>query len=132
MPDVEPVELVSEVTDFAERLAQYTLEEIKLFDVFKDVFNKKYDSVFKEQKALLNFLSNEREIKEHNAKYLLGAKSYKRALWKHSDLTSIDVNSIMNGFIRPVEARALKESRVDAKIPKNLNWTSLGYVSPGK
>lgn len=80
---------------------------------------------------MLNFLINQREINQHNLKYEAGLVSFSRAVWENSDLTAREVNSLMNGFKRPIEARLAKEHEIPFKAPKSLNWAKRGYVTAG-
>jgi hypothetical protein len=118
-----------------DEITKYTLDEIASFDVFKKLFNKTYSSVLKEQKALLNYLVNQRDIKVHNLKFKSGAATFNRELWELSDLSAQDVNTFLNRFIRPVEAKAAKNNDEDEDeeiIPKSVNWVKRGFVTPGK
>lgn len=118
-------------------IAKYTLEEIRNFDLFKVRFNKTYPSKTKEKSALLNFLINQKEINEHNIKYKTGLTTFLRALWQYSDLPKTEINLYLNGFIRPVQAKSVKNSYEDyeddyiEKLPKSVNWVNQGYVTPG-
>lgn len=80
---------------------------------------------------MLNFLVNQRDIKEHNLKYKAGLVSFLRGIWEHSDMTAEDVNKRMNGFKRPVEAKLVKEHEISLKTPKSLNWNTRGFVTAG-
>lgn len=98
----------------------------------KDDFNWTYGNVREEQLGILNFLSNLREINEHNLRHKAGLVSYTRSLSFLSDKSISFINEYMNGFIRPVQTRAYKQDEVDFVPPKTLNWVTRGFVTPGK
>lgn len=71
------------------------------FDTFTNLFHKKYDSEERKNRALLNFLFNQRDITEHNEKYEEGLVSFTRAPCEYSDMTEDEVNTLVNGFTKP-------------------------------
>lgn len=118
------------------KTAENSLDEIQSWDDFKKAFNKSYPNALVEEGALLSFLINLEEIQEHNFKYYLGLTTFSRALWQFSDMSAEEVDIFINGFIRRVEAKAVKKSREDYEedaenLPTSVNWVDEGYVTPG-
>lgn len=102
------------------------------FDMFKEMFEKTYQNAGAEQKALQNFLFNQKDINRHNVQYTAGNVLYSRALWEHSDLSTEEVNKYMNGFIRPVVTKSsTQETKNEVKSPRSLNWVRKGFVTKG-
>lgn len=122
---------IPEVKEFARKLSEFSFDEVKVFDFFKENFQKDYENVAEEHSALLKFLSNQRKIREHNARYNKGLETFKMDVWRFSDLSSEEINAAMNGFIRPVQAKAKALDKIDIVPPKFVNWTAEGYVTSG-
>lgn len=110
---------------------QHIIDNIMTFDMFKETFKKTYKNVGAEQKALQNFVLNQKEISRHNIEYTAGKVSYTRALWEYSDLSTEEVNKHMNGFVRPITTRASQDTENVVKPPKSLNWVKKGFVTKG-
>jgi hypothetical protein len=53
------------------------------------------------------------------------------AVWRFSDLASSEINESMNGFVRPVQAKARALDKIDIEPPNFVNWTAEGYVTAG-
>lgn len=95
-----------------------------------------------EKKAMDNFFRQKKDIDEHNRKYELGEVSFKRALWKKSDLTNEERERKLEGFIIPeydfenfeVEERAISTG-IDSNYPPgppNIDFNEQGFVTPIK
>ena len=95
------------------------------------VFKKSYDTVVDEQKALKNFLFNKQAIQTHNLNFFAGTESFSRGIWEYSDWLVDELNELLNGFKRPVMAKSLPDDIKNIRnVPKSLNWTAKGYVTP--
>lgn len=95
-----------------------------------------------EKKAMDNFFRQKKDIDEHNRKYELGEVSFKRALWKKSDLTNEERERKLEGFIIPeyefenfeVEERAISTG-IDSNYPPgppSIDFNEQGFVTPIK
>lgn len=111
---------------------QHTVDNLLTFDMFKEVFKKTYATADAEQKALENFLFNQKDINRHNAEFAAGRVPYLRGLWDYSDLSSEEVNKYMNGFKRPVTTRAATDTLDETNPPDSVNWVKKGFVTNGK
>lgn len=124
-------EVVTDVAEFTQELINYTVEEVLMFEVFKKTFNKTYPSSSQEKTSLLNFLSNQRDIKTHNKKYAAGIVTFSVSLNAYSDMPPEEVSKRLNGFILPVTTRALKDEKFSFVPPESLNWVTKGFVTKG-
>ncbi|CAO1415997.1 unnamed protein product [Diamesa tonsa] len=107
------------------------LDDLQIFEMFKKVFKKSYDTVVDEQKALKNFLFNKQSIQTHNLNFFAGTESFSRGIWEYSDWLVNELNELLNGFRRPVMAKSLPDDIKNMRnLPKSINWTAKGYVTP--
>lgn len=99
-----------------------------------------------ENRALLNFLFNQRDIDEHNEKYEEGLETFSRGPCEYSDLTQDEVNTFVNGFVKPMNLEVNfdddheeeedevsdiheRKKRNINEDPVDLNYIDEGYVN---
>lgn len=110
--------------------------------ILKAKYRKNYKSARDEKKAMDNFFRQKEDIDEHNRKYELGEVSFKRALWKKSDLTNEERKRELEGFIEPeyefedflVEERAITTG-IESYYPPgppSIDFNQQGFVTPIK
>lgn len=86
-------------------------------------------------------METKRDIDEHNRKYARGEATYKRALWKKSDLFREERVKLLNGFIEPAveydqfvvrPRQVVASSTVYPTGPDSYNAVALEHVTPIK
>lgn len=101
------------------------------FKEWKARFNKNYNSLEDEQKAMDTMLKNQDDIDQHNQKFKAGKVTFERGLWNRSDL-SFDEKKQVLASAKSLESNSSKllqaaPSKFKAS-PTSLNWTDLGLV----
>jgi len=71
-----------------------------------------YATLELENIALLNFLTNQRDVDEHNKKFKSGLVSYRRAVCEYSDMSTDDMNKYINKFHMPEIKRNRRKKKV--------------------
>ena len=98
------------------------------------VNNKKlYRNAQDEIKSIRTFLKNKKDIDKHNKKFESGDEQYSQGLWDRSDLTSVEINYLMNKWEAAgpyVKPKSISDDvPVNFNAPNFVNWTAQGYVT---
>jgi C1A family cysteine protease len=75
------------------------------------------------------------DIDAHNERFSNGEEAYQQGVNEYSDLSVDSFNNKLNGFIQTeLTERVLPipNGLAMARIPRSLNYTALGYVTPVK
>lgn len=110
-----------------------TAEERGHFKTWKDSFQKKYRSRDEEEDALEKMLENKAKIDAHNKLAAQGKVTYRRALWKYSDLDNDEKKKFLGGLSPPPELRSLPASPEIPQFPKgplSVDWRKQNLVGP--
>lgn len=100
---------------------------------FKGNNNKLYKNAQDEIKSIRTFLKNKKDIDKHNKKFESGDEQYSQGLWDRSDLTSVEINNLMNKW--EAAGPYVKPKSISDDVPVNfiapnfVNWTAQGYVT---
>lgn len=108
-----------------------TPEDRKLFKAWRLKYKKKYNSPEEEKEAFLKFLENSDKIDEHNELYESGEVTFKRGLWKYSDMSPEEKAANLGGIILPPESRSLPEPAALPQFPvgpPSVDWGKKGLV----
>lgn len=121
------------LTFFVVSSAAWTDEQERKFQKWKTAYNKKYETLEAEQKAKDAMLQNDGKIEEHNKRFKEGKETFKRGLWKRSDLSFEEKQKLLasaknfpsnsSNLLQAAPRRSLK-----ASIPESVNWAKLGMV----
>lgn len=102
------------------------------FQAWKSAFNKSYESPEAEQQAMEKMLSNDDEIEAHNNRFRTGKETFKRGLWKRSDLSLEEKKKLLTGYKEiPATSQTLQAGPNKNNLknaPPSLNLTALGLV----
>lgn len=102
------------------------------FQAWKSTFNKTYESTEAEQQAMEKMFSNDDEIEAHNNRFRSGKETFKRGLWKRSDLSLEEKKKLLTGSKEiPTTSQALQAAPKKNNLknpPPSLNLTALGLV----
>lgn len=114
---------------------EISAEDKKIFDEWKNEYNKSYGSEEEEKKAMNCVLRESKEVEEHNRLYEQGKKTYMVGLNEHSDIEEEDFEKLLFGYIEEEEEEGQKSrsTRDTAKFPKgpdSIDWTAKGLVGP--
>ena len=91
--------------------------------------------------ARARLLVAKQDIDEHNKKYARGEATYKRALWKKSDISREERVKLLNGFIEPAieydqfvvrTRQAVANSIIYPTGPDSYDSVAFGHVTPIK
>lgn len=106
--------------------------EKNAFAMWKQTFKKEYGSPRDEMVAYKNFCENRDRYEKHNKRYREGKETYRIALQSDSDKPLFTLTKSLNLARVPREKVSNVKARdiFPAIVPKNLNYTSMGYVSP--
>jgi len=110
-----------------------TLEERNKFNQWRRQFKKNYNSLDDEDEAIAKYLTNKDNIDEHNKLFEEGQVTFKRAIWRHSDLSDEDKISTLMGLAIPpdYETRSLPQPADLPQYPPGpeyVNWVERGLV----
>lgn len=113
--------------------AAWTDEQERKFQKWKTAYNKKYETPEAEQKARDAMLQNDGKIEEHNKRFKEGKETFKRGLWKRSDLSYEEKKKLLASAKNfPSNSSNLLQAaprrRLKAPIPESVNWAKLGMV----
>lgn len=101
--------------------------------ILQKFFSK--DSNITIEDASKNLDANMRFIEGHNARADRKEVSYREDVWEYSDLSTVEINENMNGFVA-LKLRSVSErfnffpNFQNVSIPNAINWTSRGAVTP--
>lgn len=102
------------------------------FQAWKSAFNKNYESPEAEQQAMDKMLNNDDEIEAHNNRFRTGKETFKRGLWKRSDLSLEEKKKLLTGSKEiPTTSQTLQAAPKKNNLknpPPSLNLTALGLV----
>lgn len=106
----------------------YTLNE---FIAFKLKFVKTYANNAAELVALTNFKVNLLLTDQHNLLFASSLTTYTMGIWEYSDLSSLDMQQMMMGYLTMPVGRAVEAGATDypSNTPANINYTAQGYVT---
>lgn len=119
-------------------VSTFTETERSEFEKFKGKFKKKYKTPEKDIEAMTNFLKCSKKVAAHNSNE---SKTYKTAVYNHSDLSKEDFKKYMTGFkpdVNPDDVkitRKLKLSNGNEIIMKNFeedNSVKNSYVKSSR
>lgn len=68
-------------------------------------------------------------MEEQNEKFRKGLSKFEEDVWDHSDMEADEFSQEFNGYIGMRSARSSYEDYPSENIPRNLNYTALGFVS---
>jgi C1A family cysteine protease len=112
--------------------AAWREDQERKFQKWKKDYNKNYQTTEDEEKAKDAMLSNDEQIEEHNKRFKEGKESFKRGLWKRSDLSFNEKKKILaNAKDFPSNSSNLLQARprkMKSAAPSALNWTEKGLV----
>lgn len=116
-------------------LARSTIYEDFEWKSYKLNFDKSYDNEDEESLRKQIFLNNKNAIDEHNERWLVGDEDYEMEVNEYTDMLneefeldeSDDTDDSEDYEAEPTDY--LNEI-VDIRIPRHVNWTQLGAVSP--
>merc|ERR1712002_372417 len=114
------------------------------WDLYKIQHEKKYETDVEENFRMKIFAENRLKVAAHNKLYEQGKKTYWLKINKYSDMLGSEFRSMMNGFkgynssvrlgASPHHAHSVNygEPDDDIVLPKAVNWTEKGAVTPVK
>lgn len=113
-------------------MKQWQPEQQAKFQAWKASFNKSYQSVDDERRAMDSMLQNQKEIEAHNKKFRAGKETFERGVWKRSDLSFNEKQKLLTGTKQlPSEPDRVVRQANKIKLksaPKSLNWVTAGRV----
>jgi C1A family cysteine protease len=111
-----------------------SVENLRIFNEWKEQYDKQYATQAKEDEAILKLLEEKRKIDAHNELYDRGEVSYRQKLFKYSDLNTEEKTEILTGLaVPPEEVFGISGRSAQPTFPpgpSSVNWTSLGLVAP--
>lgn len=129
-PSTVPVPAVTELP------ADFTPEEISAFNEWKEKFGVEYATEAEEIIAMAQMLKNKKKIDDHNKKFDEGEFTFRRALFKYSDLSRAEKKNYLTGLAVPpkekekVCLRSLPALPQFSQGPAYVNWVEKGLVGP--
>lgn len=110
-----------------------SVEEKKKFKAWRNNFHKQYASQAEEDAAMEKMLANKEKIDAHNKLHDEGKVTFRRGLWKHSDMSDDDKKKFLLGAEPPPETRsapALPDLQAFPSGPDEVDWVTEGLVGP--
>lgn len=101
------------------------------FKAWKQAYKKVYDTPESEQQAMDKLLKNDDEIEDHNQRFRSGKETFKRGLWKRSDLSFEEKQRLLTGSKQIPAASQLLQAAPAQSLknpPSFLNLTAAGLV----
>ncbi|XP_055853688.1 cathepsin L-like isoform X2 [Episyrphus balteatus] len=112
------------------------------WNMFKHTYGKNYTNETEENFRMKIFLDNKDKIEKHNLKHTKGLVSFTLGLNKYADLMYDEFYTLVNGYNLSLEMNQYMEmmpeegidyvSLSNTTLPKSVNWTELGAVTPVK
>lgn len=110
-----------------------TVEELGKFKSWRTKFQKKYKSQAEENEAIEKMLANKEKIDAHNKLEEQGKETFRRGLWKFSDLSLEEKDKLLNGVVVPPETRSAPAPPELPQFPvgpSSVDWGKKGLVGP--
>nr|AGL33707.1 cathepsin L4 [Sinonovacula constricta] len=106
----------------------------RLFQVFRETFDKKYDNVFEHLYRRSIFQDNLQYIEEHNRQFAKGKYSYTLGVNEFTDLKHEEFLELYTSRITIVTSINMSQvgSEYDVEVPDTVDWRTKGYVTPVK
>ena len=121
--------IVANCVQGSQRMLQ---KDMRMFKQWKLKFDKKYANALEEEKAMLKWLKNKKDIDEQNLIYKKGESTFKSALFKYSDMSYEEKRQGLMGVSVPPEQKL--DVSVQVLMPPfpvglaAINWVTLGRV----
>lgn len=115
------------------RKRERTLSERNKFKAWRNNFKKQYANQTDEDVAMEKMLTNKEKIDAHNKLHEEGKISFRRGLWKHSDMSSEDKKKFLLGLSVPPTVRSApvpSNLPVYPPGPSSVDWKAKGLVGP--
>lgn len=112
---------------------EITDAERRLFRAWCHKFGKQYKTQADEDSALKKYLANKAIIDEHNKLHDDGKVSFRRGLWKYSDMSEDEKNKFLTGVKVPPQKRSAPFAPSLPQFPpggSSVNWATKGLVGP--
>ncbi|XP_055906562.1 cathepsin L-like [Eupeodes corollae] len=128
---------------FAESLESFQINIDGDWNLFKVKYGKHYKNEAEENYRMKTFFENKDKIEKHNEKYAKGLVSFTLGLNKYADLLYDEFYNYVNGYNSSNEnnqyiRKTMPEEGIDYvsplnfTLPKSINWTERGAVTPVK
>ncbi|KOX72663.1 Cathepsin L [Melipona quadrifasciata] len=108
---------------------------------FKMEHNKIYKNDIEERFRMKIFMDNKHKIAKHNGNYEMKKVPYKLKMNKYGDLLHHEFVNTLNGFNKSINTQLRSERSLSSaafiepanvELPKSIDWTKLGAVTPVK
>ncbi|KAK1127720.1 hypothetical protein K0M31_003213 [Melipona bicolor] len=108
---------------------------------FKMEHNKIYKNDIEERFRMKIFMDNKHKIAKHNGNYEMKKVPYKLKMNKYGDLLHHEFVNTLNGFNKSINTQLRSERSLSSaafiepanvELPKSIDWTELGAVTPVK
>jgi cathepsin L len=102
---------------------------------FKAQYGKSYESASEEAKRMDIWMRNKANVEQHNKKFNQGEVSYRKAINKFSDMTTLEVQKRYVGT-KPRQPIGAFEKQIEITplepLPKEMDWRKRGAVTEVK
>jgi Ni/Co efflux regulator RcnB len=117
-----------------QRGRQRTPEERQAFRAWRQKHGKQFDNPEREAEVMEKMLKNKEAIDAHNKLYEEGKVSFRRGLFKYSDMTLEEKKQHLTGLKLPAEVRS---APIPPSLPQfppaketEVDWGKKGLVGP--